>query len=96
VRIGRPEEDPGISFYERLDEIIEGCDKLAEATGLSYEFLAANMLVADGWTWNRDVFRAPIWMLDHREFPVEEARKMRGLQWLKGTSEEIRSKQIAE
>lgn len=87
-----PEEDPLANFDNRLNGIIVSAKMFAEQARVDYHWIAGLLLVLDGWSWNMNVFRAPIWMYDHREIPIDNARKIKGFEWLTGTSLEIRSK----
>lgn len=85
------QEEPDVDFEMRLMAVIDESYMLAEVTGIGYTDLVPHLLVIDGWSWNDDVFRAPIWMHDHREIPICDALEIRGLEWLTGTSLEIKS-----
>jgi len=87
-----PREFPDDDFELRLNQIIDSGAMLAKVSGVRYDALIPHLLVVDGWSWNENVFRAPIWMHDHREIPIGAAREMRGLKWLTGSSLEIKSK----
>ncbi|MBN2258100.1 MAG: hypothetical protein JW704_09775 [Anaerolineaceae bacterium] len=89
--IETPREDPLASFDERLAWIKESARMVAKRSKVDYSKTMGLLLVIDGWSWNPNVFRAPIWMHDHRELPIEEARKIDGLEWLDGSSLAIRS-----
>jgi hypothetical protein len=90
VEIERPQEDPLVSFEDRIDAIVKDCIGICDATGAPYEYMAPRVFAIDGWSWNENVFRSPIWMNDHRDIGIEEARKINGLKWLKGSSLGIR------
>lgn len=90
IEIERMEEDPGVSFENRLNDIIKGCMNASIDIDIQYDFMISRVLVLDGWSWNEHVFRSPIWMDDHRDIPVEEVRKLDGMQWLSGSSLEIK------
>ena len=77
---------------DRLEELINSSRMVANRTGISYCNIVGLLLVLDGWSWNVNVFRAPIWMDDHREIPIEEIKKLKGLEWVTGSSLEIRSR----
>lgn len=89
IDIDRMEEDPLESFESRVNAIVEGCRGASDRLNVPYEFMVSRVLVIDGWSWNEHVFRSPIWMNDHRDVPIEEARKVDGLKWLSGSSLEI-------
>lgn len=91
--LDKPLEDPICLFYDRLIKILNSAKLISEQNNISYNVIAAELLVLDGWSWNDIIFRAPIWMFDHREIIIEEARKIKGLEWLTGTSLEIKLKQ---
>jgi hypothetical protein len=91
--LDKPLEDPICLFYDRLIKILDSAKLISEQNNISYNVIAAELLVLDGWSWNDIIFRAPIWMFDHREIIIEEARKIKGLEWLTGTSLEIKLKQ---
>lgn len=88
--VERPLESPGVLFEDRISAIVDSCNSVCGSIGVSYSFIAPRMFVIDGWSWNRHVFRSPIWMNDHRDVPIDEARKIEGLQWLDGSSLEIK------
>jgi hypothetical protein len=90
IEIERMEEDPEVSFDDRLKDIVEGCMNTSIDIGIQYDFIISRVLVLDGWSWNENVFRSPIWMNDHRDIPIEDARKISGMQWLSGSSLEIK------
>jgi hypothetical protein len=89
--IEAPDEEPGADFDVRLDGLINSSNMVAKKAKVPYSCIAGLLLVLDGWSWNRNIFRAPIWMHDHREIPIEEAKKLKGLEWLTGSSLEIKS-----
>lgn len=90
IEVDRPEEAPSASFEDRIRLIIESCEGICGRVEAPYCFVAPRMFALDGWTWNVSVFRSPIWMNDHRDVPIDDARKIDGLQWLSGSSSEIR------
>lgn len=91
VVIERPVQDPSDDCLVRLALIVDSARDIAIGTGIDYSRVIERLLVFDGWSWNESVFRAPIWLNDHRELPIAEARKLEGLKWLRGTSLEIKS-----
>lgn len=88
----KPLEEPMSLFYDRLNKILYSAKLISKQNDISYNTISGILLILDGWSWNNIVFRAPIWMFDHREIPVEDARKIEGLEWLTGISLEIKSK----
>lgn len=90
VEIEKPAEDPVVSFEQRIWLVCGSCRYLAGEVGIPYGILAPYMFAVDGWSWNEHVFRSPIWMNDHRDVPIDEARKIEGLEWLNGSSLEIK------
>ena len=93
IILNRPNEDPFVLFYDRLKDILNSAKLISEQNNILYNVIAAELLVLDGWSWNDVIFRAPIWMNDHREILVDDARKIKGLEWLENTSSVIKSKQ---
>jgi hypothetical protein len=93
IILNRPNEDPFVLFYDRLRDILNSAKLISEQNNILYNVIAAELLVLDGWSWNDVIFRAPIWMNDHREILVDDARKIKGLEWLENTSSVIKSKQ---
>jgi hypothetical protein len=93
IILNRPNEDPFVLFYDRLRDILNSAKLISEQNNILYNVIAAELLVLDGWSWNDVIFRAPIWMNDHREILVDDARKIKGLEWLENTSSAIKSKQ---
>ncbi len=91
IRIEAPEEDPTVSFGDRLALIIEEARLVvASVPDANYGVIASRMFALDGWTWNEHVFRSPIWMNDYRELPINEAREIEGMEWITtGSSSEI-------
>lgn len=90
--IKRIPQEPNESFDCRIMHMVEGAKFFAEAAELDYSEIIPYVLVIDGWSWNENVFRSPVWMHDHREIPIGDAREIDGLSWLKGSSLEIKSK----
>lgn len=93
IILNRPNEDPFVLFYDRLRDILNSAKLISEQNNILYNIISGILLVLDDWTWNDVIFRAPIWMFDHREITIEDARKIKGLEWLTGTSLEIKLKQ---
>lgn len=93
IILDKPSEDPMSLFYDRLNQILYSARLISKQNDISYNTISGILLILDGWSWNDIIFRAPIWMFDHREIPVKDARKIEGLEWLTGTSLEIKSKQ---
>jgi hypothetical protein len=91
--LDKPLEDPTCLFYDRLIKILDSAKLISEQNNILYNIISGILLVLDDWTWNDVIFRAPIWMFDHREITIEDARKIKGLEWLTGTSLEIKLKQ---
>jgi hypothetical protein len=87
-----PEHDPDDDFEIRLNKVIDGCRIAADAVGVDYQIVVAAMLAFDDWTWDDHVFRSPVWMNRLVEMPIADAREIKGLEWLCGTSLAIRSK----
>jgi hypothetical protein len=94
VAISIPEKNCEISFDNRRQDVVDWCREFSNATGIEYDWLAAKMFEVDGWTWNKNVFRAPIWMEDHRDVPLDEAIEMDGMEWLKDITLGTKSKLI--
>lgn len=91
--LDKPLEEPMSLFDDRLIKILNSAKLISEQNNISYNIISGILLVLDGWTWNDIIFRAPIWMFDHREILIKDAKKIKGLEWLTGTSLEIKSKQ---
>ena len=92
ITLERPEQDPEDEPLCRLSKIIVFAQDLAFIAKTDYNRIIECLLVFDGWSWNDNIFRAPIWLNDHIEIPVGEARALEGLGCLTGTSLAIRSR----
>lgn len=96
VVVSKPKIDSSSGFYERLESLILSAKRMSSQTTVSFDILASLILIIDGWTWNEFAFRAPIWMDDHRDIPISEAKKIEGLEWLSDSSSEIESRHNME
>jgi hypothetical protein len=79
-----------IGFDERLAESVAVARHMSEGMDCEYEKMIEIVLVSDGWTWSELTFKSPAWMSDHREIPIEDVRKIEGLEWLCDSSLEIK------
>lgn len=92
VSLEQIDQDPDSDCIERLGMIVGFIPEISIPTGICYQRVAECLFVLDGWSWNKNIFRAPIWLNDHREIPLAEARKLNGMLWIEGSSLEIKSK----
>jgi len=90
IKIMRPEQYSDADGWARLKLMVKSARVLSVQSGVTYSSLLAHMLVTDGWSWNRHVFRSPVWMDNHIEIQVQQARNVEGLEWLVGSSSEIK------
>jgi len=88
--IESPDEDPDVLFGDRIEDLVCGAMMVAKQSGVCYDSVIGLLLVQDGWFWNDEIFRTPIWMNDYREIPVCDARRISGLGCLEGSSLEIK------
>jgi hypothetical protein len=86
MEVDIPTEDPNVSFEDRLDEIFGFAGYLLENSNCRFDEIVKKLLKLDGWHWSKHSFRTPLWMFDHRELLVEEAIKIKGLEWLIGST----------
>jgi len=96
IVLDRPVENPCEPFDHRLNGVLKGARLISKYNNIKYENIVGILLVLDGWSWNEYVFRSPVWMNDHQEIPIRDARKIRGLEWVIGSSLEIKLEQYME
>ena len=61
--------------WERFDEVCRLSRELT--TGWPWQYVAALVLTAEGWTVTRRSLRTPLWMIDHMEVPLDEVCRLR-------------------
>lgn len=87
--IEKPIEDSCEKFFERLKKILDGSMVLSKQNDLDVDYVTSILLILDGWTWTKDVFRSPIWMDDYMEMEIYEAKEIEGLKFLNGWSKDF-------
>lgn len=92
VVVEAPDEDPSVDMMSRIASIVGGAKLLSKQGCVDYNMAVALLLVVDGWYWDSEIFRTPIWMDNYAEIPIDDAKEIGGLECLGGSSLEIKSK----
>jgi hypothetical protein len=82
IEIDMPDADHDASFEDRLGEILEFSKYISEKLCESIFLTTEKLLKLDGWHIGKHSFRTPLWMFDHKELTISEARKIKGLEWI--------------
>jgi hypothetical protein len=96
VKVVSPDEDSSIDFGCRLESVLNFAESISEKTGEEIGIATLKLLALDGWFWSEHSFKSPVWMNDYREMAITDARRIKGLEWLKGSSQEILLKRSME
>jgi len=75
-----------VHWRERLEELINGAQAIAQIKGCSENSIIKDVMAADGWVVNDQTVKTPAWMVSHREFSRDYlADEVKGLRWLAGS-----------
>ena len=96
IKVVSPDEDASVDFRCRLESVLNFAVSISEKTGEEIGIATLKLLALDGWFWSKHSFKSPVWMNDYREMTIDEARSIKGLECLIGSSSEISLKRSME
>ncbi len=69
-------------FGDRLREIADFAQSIAQANSLDVDLVRRRLLRGDGWTFTCGKLKTPLWMEPHKEVDIAQVAAMLDLRWV--------------